>query len=78
MSICRDLATNCQSRGDGGDVGDDDRALAVGLTEVALAWMARHVVEHLAKSIALEIGTIAVADEEEEHLTLLQHDLLDA
>ena len=78
MSICRDVTTNCQGGGNGGDVGDDDGALAVGLTEIALARMARHIVEHLAKSIALEIGTIAVADEEEEHLTLLQHDLLDA
>ncbi len=78
MSICRNRTTNCQGRGDGGDVGDDDGALAVGLTEVALARMVRHVVEHLAKSIALEIRAIAVADEEEEHLTLLQHDFLDA
>ena len=78
MSICRNFATNCQGGGDGGDVRDNDGALAVGLTEIALTRMARHIVEHLAKGIALEIGTIAVADEEEEHLTLLQNDLLDA
>ena len=77
MSICRDGTTNCQGGGDGSDGRDDDGALAVGLTEVALARMARHVTEHPTKGIALEIGAIAVADEEEVHVTLFQHDLLD-
>ena len=78
MSICRDYTTNCQSRSNRGDGRDDDGALAVSLTEIALARMVRHVTEHPTKGIALEIGAIAVADEEEVHVTLLQHDLLDA
>ena len=77
MSICRNGTTHCQGGGDGGDGRDDDGALAVGLTEVALARMARHITKHLAKGFTLEVGTIAVADEEEVHVTLFQHDLLD-
>ena len=78
MSICHNCTTNCQSSSNRGYGSDHDGPLAVGLTEVALARVARHVIEHFTKGLALEIGTIGVADEEEVHVTLLQHDLLDA
>ena len=77
MSICRNCTTNCQSSSNRGYGSDHDGTLAVGLTEIALARVVRHVIEYFAKGLALEIGTIGVADEEEVHLTLLQHDLLD-
>ena len=78
MSICRDCATNCQSVAYGGYRGDHYRALAIGLTEVTLTRMVGDIIEYFAKGFTLEVRTIGIADEIEEHLTLLQHDLLDA
>ena len=78
MSICRNCTTNCQSSSNRGYGSDHDGTLAVGLTEIALARVVRHVIEYFAKGFALEIGAIGVADEKEIHVTLFQHDLLDA
>ena len=77
MSICRNRTTNCQSISNRGYGRDHDGTLSVGLTEVALARMVRHIFEYFVKGFALEIGAIGVAHEEEVHLTLFQHDLLD-
>ena len=78
VSICRNCATNCQSSVYGGYRGDHYRALAIGLTEVTLTRMVGDIIEYFAKGFTLEVRTIGIADEIEEHLTLLQHDLLDA
>ena len=61
MSNCRDGATDCQSGGDGGDVCDDDRAFALGLTEIALTRMLRYVIQDTTKGFALEVRTIRIA-----------------
>ena len=78
MPLCRNRTTDCQSTTYGSNRCDYDRALTIGLTEVAFLGIARYIFKYLAKRFALEIGTIRIADEIEEHLSLFQHDLLDA
>ena len=76
MSICRNRTTNCQSLTYGGDIVDHHRTLAVGLTEIAALHIPGHILDNLAERLTLEIGTIGNTHEIEEHLLLLEHDLL--
>ena len=76
MSICHNFTTDCQSGGNGGDVGDDHGTLAVGLTEVAATHILGHIVDDLAEGLTLIVWTIRNADEIEEHLALFEHEFL--
>ena len=78
VSICRNCTTNCQRVGYGGYWSDDNGTLAISLAEVALTGVTGDVIEDAPEGLALEIGAIGIADEVEEHLLLLEHDLLDA
>ena len=78
MSRWQNLATDCQSRGNGGHVGDDDGTLSCSLVEVAATGVAAHVVEDAPKSFALEVRAIGIGHKVEVHLRLFEEYLLDA
>ena len=78
LSIRQNVATDCQRIADGGNGGDNHRALATSLVEISLARMGGYIVEDAAEGFALEIRTIGVVDEIEVHLSLFEDDLLDA
>ena len=78
MSRCQNFTTNCQRSFNGDDVGDDDGTLASGLVEVTAFGVVAHIVEDASEGLALEIGTLRIADEIEVHLRLFENDLLDA
>jgi hypothetical protein len=78
MSICQNFATDCQSRGNRGNIGDDDGTLSCSLVEVAATGVAAHVVEDAPKSFALEVRAIGIGHKVEVHLRLFEEYLLDA
>ena len=77
MSICQNCTTDCQRIVHGGDVGNHHRPFAVGFAKVAAAHVFGQEFQYPSEDVALVIGTIRITDEEEEHLLLFEHDLLD-
>ena len=78
MSGWQNFATDCQSGGDGGNVGDDNGTLAGGLVEVAAAGVVAHVVKDAPEGLALEVGAVGIGHKVEVHLRLFEEYLLNA